>query len=138
VAEILLVRKGQLGAVIDFGCAGLGDPAVDLLVPWNLFPAEAREVDRTELGVDDATWARGRGWAISTALGALPLLLGHQPAYGQAGPIHARSGARRLAVGNADPPGVCLAVALSDCLSTVVLTNSPKLCLRMCLWRAIG
>jgi aminoglycoside phosphotransferase (APT) family kinase protein len=27
---------------------------------------------RAELSVDDATWARGRGWALSVALVALP------------------------------------------------------------------
>jgi aminoglycoside phosphotransferase (APT) family kinase protein len=29
-------------------------------------------VFRTALAVDDATWARGRGWALSVALIALP------------------------------------------------------------------
>jgi aminoglycoside phosphotransferase (APT) family kinase protein len=67
----LLVRNGRLGAVIDWGCVGIGDPACDLIVAWELFDAESREVLRAELAVDDATWARGRGWALSTALGAL-------------------------------------------------------------------
>lgn len=30
--------------------------------------AEARGVFRTALGVDEATWVRGRGWALSIAL----------------------------------------------------------------------
>lgn len=67
----LLVRDGQLSAVIDFGCLGVGDPACDLLVGWTLL-GDARSVLRAELGVDDATWTRGRGWALSMALIALP------------------------------------------------------------------
>ena len=31
----------------------------------------ARNVFRSQLAVDDATWARGRGWALSQALNAL-------------------------------------------------------------------
>lgn len=64
----LLIVRGQLGAVIDFGCAGVGDPAVDLIAAWYLMPADARRVFRDALGADDAAWARGRGWALSIAL----------------------------------------------------------------------
>ncbi len=58
----LLVRRGRLSAVIDFGCAGVGDPSCDLAVAWTLLPAVSRPVFRAALSVDDATWARGRGW----------------------------------------------------------------------------
>jgi aminoglycoside phosphotransferase (APT) family kinase protein len=34
----LLIAGGRLGAVIDFGCLGVGDPAVDLIVAWYLPP----------------------------------------------------------------------------------------------------
>lgn len=68
----LLVEGGRLGAVIDFGCAGVGDPACDLFPAWNLLPAGAREVFREAVGVDDATWTRGRGRTLSQALIALP------------------------------------------------------------------
>ncbi len=68
----LLVQQGQLSAVIDFGCLGVGDPACDLIVAWNLFSAETRDIFRAALPVDDATWARGRGWALSVGLIALP------------------------------------------------------------------
>jgi aminoglycoside phosphotransferase (APT) family kinase protein len=67
----LLVRDGRLSAVLDFSTVGVGDPACDLILAWYLLPAPAREVFRAALGVDDATWARGRGWALSMALGAL-------------------------------------------------------------------
>ena len=68
----LLIVDGRLSAVIDFAGVGVGDPAGDLPVAWNLLPAEARNDFRAALQVDDATWARGRGWALSIALIQLP------------------------------------------------------------------
>ncbi|MEV8566819.1 aminoglycoside phosphotransferase family protein [Streptomyces sp. NPDC051322] len=64
----LLVADGRLSAVIDFGCLGLGDPAVDLIAAWYVLPADARDTFRAALEADDAAWARGRGWALSIAL----------------------------------------------------------------------
>ncbi|MEU7281606.1 aminoglycoside phosphotransferase family protein [Streptomyces sp. NPDC045431] len=64
----LLTVDGRLSAVIDFGCVGLGDPAVDLIAAWYVLPAEARGTFRDAVRADDASWARGRGWALSTAL----------------------------------------------------------------------
>ncbi|AUI64565.1 phosphotransferase [Amycolatopsis sp. BJA-103] len=76
----LLVDDGRLTAVIDFGCAGVGDPACDLFPAWNLLPADAREVFRQALDVDDATWTRGRGRTLSQALIALPYYRDTNPA----------------------------------------------------------
>jgi len=67
----LLAANGRLTAVIDFGCLGVGDPACDMIVAWNLFPSAAREVFRKAVAVDDATWERGRGWALSVGVIAL-------------------------------------------------------------------
>ncbi|WP_326551416.1 aminoglycoside phosphotransferase family protein [Micromonospora sp. NBC_01813] len=60
----LLVADGQLVAVIDFGTCGVGDPACDLTIAWTLLTADGRQAFRERLSVDDATWARGRGWAL--------------------------------------------------------------------------
>ena len=68
----LLVRDGRISAVIDFGGLAVGDPAVDLIVAWNMLPPPSRELFRHKLKVSDETWARGRGWALSIALVALP------------------------------------------------------------------
>lgn len=68
----VLVSEGRLSAVIDFGCTGVGDPAVDLIVAWNLLPAGVRDTFREAVGADDAEWARGRGWALSISLIQLP------------------------------------------------------------------
>jgi aminoglycoside phosphotransferase (APT) family kinase protein len=69
-AANLLARDGRISAVIDFGTLAVADPAVDLLPAWKFLPAEARDVFREAVGADDATWARGRGWALA---GSLPV-----------------------------------------------------------------
>jgi aminoglycoside phosphotransferase (APT) family kinase protein len=68
----LLVKASKISAVIDFGCLGVGDPACDLMAAWTLLSADARRTFRTALAVDDATWLRGSGWALSFGLIALP------------------------------------------------------------------
>lgn len=75
----LLVERGRLSAVIDFGGLGVGDPACDLMIAWGLFSGESREVFRAALAVDDATWARGRGHALSQALIFIPYYLDTNP-----------------------------------------------------------
>ena len=75
----LLLRAGRLSGVIDWSGVGVGDPACDLIVAWGLFRAEGRNVIRNELAVDEATWARGRGWALSVGLIALPYYVDTNP-----------------------------------------------------------
>jgi aminoglycoside phosphotransferase (APT) family kinase protein len=70
-ARNLLAEHGRLTAVIDFGCLGVGDPACDVMVAWKVPSANTRGIFRTALSVDDATWARARGWVLSQALIAL-------------------------------------------------------------------
>ncbi|MCI2237993.1 aminoglycoside phosphotransferase family protein [Paenibacillus sp. TRM 82003] len=60
----LLLDDGRLAAVIDFGTCGVGDPACDLAGAWTLLDATGRRAFRDRLAVDEATWARGRGWAL--------------------------------------------------------------------------
>ena len=67
----LLVVEDQLRAVIDFGCCGIGDPAFDLEVAWDLLSEESRATFRERLELDDATWARARGWKLWAASRAL-------------------------------------------------------------------
>ncbi|MGC9538470.1 aminoglycoside phosphotransferase family protein [Streptomyces sp. UG1] len=64
----LLTSAGRLTAVIDFGGLGVGDPAADTIAAWAVFDAGTREAFRTAADVDDATWARGRGWAFCFGL----------------------------------------------------------------------
>jgi aminoglycoside phosphotransferase (APT) family kinase protein len=70
-ARNLLVEEGRLSAVIDWGGLGVGDPACDVMVAWKVLTADTRDTFRTALSVDESTWARARGWALSQALSAL-------------------------------------------------------------------
>jgi aminoglycoside phosphotransferase (APT) family kinase protein len=67
----LLVVDGRLSAVIDFGGLNVGDPACDLQPAWNMFAGASRRRFHAELVVDDASWSRGRGWALYQAVSAL-------------------------------------------------------------------
>lgn len=64
----LLVQRGRLSAVIDFGCSATGDPACDTTIAWTFFTGESRAVFKSRVPVDEGTWARGRGWALWKAL----------------------------------------------------------------------
>jgi aminoglycoside phosphotransferase (APT) family kinase protein len=64
----LLVRDGKLSAVIDFGTSGVGDPACDTTIAWTFLSGESSRVFTERLPFDEATWARGRGWAIWKAM----------------------------------------------------------------------
>ena len=74
----LIVEEGQLSGVVDFVDLGRGDPAVDLLTAWTLLPADARQVLRNAAGTDQATWDRGRGWALSLSL-TFVVVAAHNP-----------------------------------------------------------
>lgn len=60
----ILMRNGEVVAVIDFGCMGIGDPACDLVIAWTLFKNESRALFKSLLNFDNNTWARARGWAL--------------------------------------------------------------------------
>ena len=64
----LLLQRGRLVAVIDFGMLGVGDPSSDLSIAWTLLAGDSRKAFRAALGCDAPTWARGRGWALWKAL----------------------------------------------------------------------
>lgn len=67
----LLVEQGRVSAVIDFGCLGVGDPACDVAAAWKVLRGGDRDLFKAVLQVDQATWARARGWVLSQALMAL-------------------------------------------------------------------
>jgi len=68
----LLVHDGRLAAVIDFGAVGVGDPAADVIAAWAVFGPEGRRRYREALDVDDATWERARGYALTQAALIVP------------------------------------------------------------------
>ena len=64
----MLVTSGQLTGVVDFGLLAVGDPAVDLMAAWTFLSGPARHAFRTALPADEATWERGRGWALDLGI----------------------------------------------------------------------
>ena len=76
----LILDRGELVGVIDFGDCCAGDPASDLAVCWWWFPAAEREAfqrsydqalrrQQGEAAVEDADrWLRARGWAYALCL----------------------------------------------------------------------
>jgi aminoglycoside phosphotransferase (APT) family kinase protein len=64
----LLARDRRLSAVIDFGTSGVGDPACDTTIAWTFLSGESSRIFAERLPFDEATWARGRGWAIWKAM----------------------------------------------------------------------
>jgi aminoglycoside phosphotransferase (APT) family kinase protein len=71
-AENLLVRDGRMVALLDFGGLSVGDPAIDLVVVWQLLDPAARSTFRSLLAVDDATWGLARAWALVLGVMGLP------------------------------------------------------------------
>ena len=61
---------GGSNGVVDWGTCTTGDPACEALLAWMTLDARSRPAFRVLLGFDDATWARARGWALATAVGA--------------------------------------------------------------------
>lgn len=75
----VLVARGRMNAIIDFSGLGVGDPACDMMIAWGLFTGESRDAFRAALEVDDATWTRGRGHALSQAVIFIPYYLNTNP-----------------------------------------------------------
>lgn len=77
----LLAADGRLKAVLDFGSAGAGDPAFDIIPAWSVFNPTGRVVFRRALDVDDDTWLRARGYALHQALLIMPYYAQSNPEF---------------------------------------------------------
>ncbi len=62
----LLVDKGHLCAVIDFGIMGIGDPSCDYAMAWTFFDSQSREFFLKN--IDKFTVDRAKAWALWKAL----------------------------------------------------------------------
>lgn len=91
--NLLLDERARLEAVLDWESAGIGDPAVDLMVAWSVLDRTARAHLRDGLGLDDATWVRGQAWALAQAAVALAYYRGRNAAVAH----HSREVLRELA-----------------------------------------
>ncbi|MDP9444289.1 MAG: aminoglycoside phosphotransferase family protein [Actinomycetota bacterium] len=92
----LLMRDGRLSAILDWGTFGVGDPACELAAAWDLLDRRSRAVFRKIVDCDDATWERGRAWAVS--LGAIGI-----PYYRDTVPAFAERGVRMIEAVLSDP-----------------------------------
>jgi aminoglycoside phosphotransferase (APT) family kinase protein len=77
----VLARSGRIHAIIDFGSAGVGDPAADVIAAWSMFGPVGRAVFRSALSVDDETWRRARGFALHQAALAIPYYVETNPEF---------------------------------------------------------
>ena len=66
----LLVADGRLAAVIDWGAAGRGDPAIELNAMWGYLPESAADLYRATVGLDEAAYRRARGFALAPSISA--------------------------------------------------------------------
>ena len=83
----VLVYKGKITAVIDWGDISSGDRATDLASIWMLFPDQLarREVISSLPHLSDATWQRARGWAILFAILLLDTGMVNEPRHADIG-----------------------------------------------------
>ena len=77
----LLVTDDRLSAVVDFGGLSVGDPTIDAGAVWAMVSPAARETYRRELGVDDVTWLRARGWILALAVDGISYYWDTHPAF---------------------------------------------------------
>jgi aminoglycoside phosphotransferase (APT) family kinase protein len=70
----VLVHRGRVSGVIDFGDITSGDPAIDLAIGWMLLPGGCRGAFRDSYAAaggcaaSDAIWDRAHGWALALSL----------------------------------------------------------------------
>jgi len=81
----LLIRTGRLAGVLDWSALAVGDPAGDFALAWSLLGPDARAAYREATAVDDATWARGRAWALIEGVLALSYYRGKNYKLAKAG-----------------------------------------------------
>jgi aminoglycoside phosphotransferase (APT) family kinase protein len=76
----ILILNNRLSGVLYFSDVGIGDPACDLVIAWCLLNSTSRKIFKNHLeNIDEDTWQRGRGWALSIALIMLPYYMHTNP-----------------------------------------------------------
>jgi aminoglycoside phosphotransferase (APT) family kinase protein len=76
----LLVAKGRLHAILDFGGLSVGFPAAEHATVWDL-PDRARRAYWDAVSIDDPTWARARAWAIAVGISGISYYRNTWPAF---------------------------------------------------------
>lgn len=81
----LLVRDGRLAAVIDWGAAGRGDPAIELNAMWGDLPRSVADLYRASVGLDEAAYRRARGFALAPSISGFTYYRDTSPRMSQLG-----------------------------------------------------
>ena len=82
----LIVHRGRITAVIDWGDITAGDAATDLAAFWLLFPdAGVRQAALNHYGADSQLRDRSVGWAVFFGALLLEIGLGGDPVFEQVG-----------------------------------------------------
>jgi aminoglycoside phosphotransferase (APT) family kinase protein len=68
----ILTKNNHIAAIIDFGSAGIGDPAFDFIAAWTLFDRKNRQLFRKLLNIDDIVWRRACAYALHQAAIGIP------------------------------------------------------------------
>jgi aminoglycoside phosphotransferase (APT) family kinase protein len=68
----LLAKDKKIIGVIDFGLAGIGDPACDMMIAWTFLNKKSRKIFHSIVQPDKDTWNRGRGWALFLGIVGYP------------------------------------------------------------------
>jgi aminoglycoside phosphotransferase (APT) family kinase protein len=68
----ILVKNNHIKGIIDFGSAGIGDPAFDIIPAWAVFDKENRNVFREKLKIGDTLWNRACAYALHQAALIIP------------------------------------------------------------------
>jgi len=67
----LLIDRGRLSSVIDWGGIGAGDPAQDLIPAWSVLDLDGAAAFRGSLQVDTQSWMRARGFVLEQSVGGV-------------------------------------------------------------------
>jgi len=68
----ILIKNNHILGIIDFGSAGIGDPAFDIIPAWAVFNKENRKIFRAKLQINDEIWNRACGYALHQAALIIP------------------------------------------------------------------
>ena len=77
----ILIKENRISGIIDFGSAGVGDPAFDIIPAWAVFNSSSRKIFREKLDVNDAIWDRACAYALHQAALIIPYYRESNPVF---------------------------------------------------------
>ncbi|MDR0525415.1 MAG: aminoglycoside phosphotransferase family protein [Spirochaetaceae bacterium] len=68
----ILIKADRLAGIVDFGSAGIGDPAFDIIPAWTIFDSDRRRLFQEAVNVCPAVWNRACAYALHQAALIIP------------------------------------------------------------------